>query len=119
LPDGSNANTVSSVDIAPLVASQQLLAPQRSATQMIFPSGDTSTALVEPHVRPSGSLKAPEIVSYGFGRSLVGVADCHYAAAVAGVCARLLALAAATMAAATSACKTRRFCNMESLSLKN
>ena len=40
----------------PAAASQQLFAPQRSATQIILPSGDTSTALVDPQVRPSGSL---------------------------------------------------------------
>jgi hypothetical protein len=34
----------------------QLFAPQRSATQMLLPSRSISTALVEPHVRPSGSF---------------------------------------------------------------
>src|SRR6188508_149170 len=47
--------------------------PQRSATQMLTPSLSISTALVEPQVRPSGSLAHPVIVWYGFGRSLVGV----------------------------------------------
>ena len=50
-----------------------VFAPQRSATQMNLPSGETSTALVDPQVRPSGSLKYPSIVWYGFGKSLVGV----------------------------------------------
>src|SRR3970040_2290769 len=48
---------------------------QRSATQMLTPSRSISTALVEPQVRPSGSLAQPVIVSYGFGRSLVGGID--------------------------------------------
>jgi hypothetical protein len=50
----------------------QLFAPHRSATQMLTPSLSISTALVDPHVRPSGSFAHPAIVSYGFGRSLVG-----------------------------------------------
>jgi hypothetical protein len=36
--------------------------PQRSATQTILPSGDTSTALVDPHSRPAGSLKKSSTV---------------------------------------------------------
>jgi hypothetical protein len=38
------------------------------------PSGDTSTALVEPHFRASGSLKKPSMVWNGFGASLVSAA---------------------------------------------
>jgi hypothetical protein len=109
---------VSSVDIAPFAASQQVLAAQRSATQIILPSGETSTALVEPHARPSGSLNAPVTESNGFGKSLVGVADCHDVAMATGACpwAWLLAVGVpTTAAAATSANKTLRFCDMESL----
>src|SRR5947207_219690 len=48
------------------------LLPQRSATQMLRPSLSISTALVDPHSRPSGSVKLLAIVRYGFGRLLVG-----------------------------------------------
>ena len=57
LPEASNLSTVSSGDISPLAASQHEFALQRSATQMDLPSLSMSTALVEPHARPSGSLK--------------------------------------------------------------
>ncbi len=56
LPDSSNLSTTGSGDIWPLALSQQVLAPQRSATQIDLPSLSMSTALVEPQVRPSGSL---------------------------------------------------------------
>src|SRR4029079_9966385 len=72
LPLASNLSTGSSGDILP-VASAHLFSPQRSATQMDIPSLSTSTALVEPHLRPSGSFSGSLIVSYGLGRSLVGV----------------------------------------------
>src|SRR6266853_1838518 len=46
-------------------------APQRSATQMLLPSGSTSMPAVEPQLRPSGNLPngAP---TYGLGSELVG-----------------------------------------------
>src|SRR4030095_11393501 len=81
LPDASKCSTVSSVDISPLAASQQVLALHRSATQIVFPSLSISTALVDPQERPSGNFANPSIVEYGFGASLVGVAP------GAGVCA--------------------------------
>src|SRR5262245_50366882 len=34
----------------------QVLPPQRSNTQMLLPSGSTSTPIVCPHLRPSGSF---------------------------------------------------------------
>src|ERR1035437_943743 len=52
----------------------QLFCPQRSATQMLVPSLSISTALVEPHARPSGSFAHPSIVWYGLGALLVGCA---------------------------------------------
>src|SRR5687767_15150472 len=63
LPVASNLRIGSSVDV------RQLFAEQRSATQMLLPSLSMSTALVEPHVRPS-SFAHPSTVRYGFGRSL-------------------------------------------------
>jgi len=62
LPTASNFNTGSSGDILPVAGSAQLLTPHRSPTQIDRPSLSTSTALVEPHVRPSGSLKLLAIV---------------------------------------------------------
>jgi hypothetical protein len=41
----------------------QLLAPHRSATQMLTPSRSIATALVEPHVLPAGIFAHPSIVS--------------------------------------------------------
>ena len=61
-PDWSNFSTTSSVDIAPFAASQQLLAPQRSPTQIDLPSLSTSTALVDPQLRPAGIFAQPSIV---------------------------------------------------------
>src|SRR6185436_8397284 len=56
---------------------QALLPPHLSATQMLFPSLSTSTALSDPHIRPSGSFAQFSTVRYGFGASLVGEgADC-------------------------------------------
>jgi hypothetical protein len=57
LPDSSNLRITGNGDIAFLVRSQQVLAPQRSPTQIDLPSLSMSTALVEPQVRPSGILK--------------------------------------------------------------
>ena len=63
LPDSSKSSTGSSCDIFPVVGSAtHVFAPQRSATQIDRPSRAMSTALVEPHVRPSGNLKCPSIV---------------------------------------------------------
>ena len=82
LPDSSNRSIGSSGDILPVVGSAtQLFAPQRSATQMDRPSRAMSTALVEPHVRPSGQLEVAfdglERVRrvVGRGRSALGVSD--------------------------------------------
>src|SRR4051794_9527966 len=75
-PVGSNFNTLGSLDILPVARSRQLFAPQRSATQTDLPSLSISTALVEPHVRPSGSLKKSFIVRYGFGALLTGRISC-------------------------------------------
>jgi hypothetical protein len=47
-PEASNFRTGGRLDPA------QLFAPHRSATQIDFPSRSISTALVDPHVRPSG-----------------------------------------------------------------
>ena len=52
----SNFSTGSRGDIFP-AASAHLFAPQRSAIQIDLPSLSISTALVDPHERPSGSLK--------------------------------------------------------------
>jgi hypothetical protein len=60
---------------------------------MLTPSLSISTALVEPHVRPSGIFAQPVIVSYGFGRSFVGAIvalDC--APPVATIVARKTAI---------------------------
>jgi hypothetical protein len=50
-----------------------MLPPQRSATQTLVPSRSIATALVDPQIRPLGSLAQSAVVRYGFGRSLVGV----------------------------------------------
>src|SRR4051794_37058137 len=75
-PFGSNFNTGSSVDPT------HAFAPQRSATQILWPSLSIATALVEPHVRPSGIFAQPSTVRYGFGLSLIGacVGPCAAAA---------------------------------------
>src|SRR5262245_48374251 len=52
-----------------------------------------STALVEPHMRPVGSLAQPSTVEYGFGRSLTGAVPWPLTAATA----------AATLAQASTA----------------
>src|ERR1041384_4675151 len=69
VPVESNSRTGSSFEPA------QVLAPQRSATQMLVPSGSISTALVAPHVRPAGIFAQFSMVRYGLGRSLVGRSD--------------------------------------------
>ena len=58
LPCESNSMIGSSVLVA------QLLAPQRSATQ-IWPLLSVATALVEPITRPSGSFRKPASARYG------------------------------------------------------
>ena len=66
VPAESNSSTDGSADPA------HEFAPHRSATHTLRPSGATSTALVEPHVRPAGIFAHPSTVRYGFGRSFVG-----------------------------------------------
>src|SRR5688572_13189291 len=69
LPLASNLRTGSSV----LFVRQPLwFVEQRSATQMLVPSGSTSTALVEPQLRPAGIFAQPSIVRYGLGSEFVG-----------------------------------------------
>src|SRR5579872_474849 len=63
LPDGSNSSTGGRSDLA------QEFAPHRSATQ-IWPLGATHTALVDPMVRPSGSVNQCSTVRYGLGSEL-------------------------------------------------
>src|SRR5690349_167837 len=71
VPLASNSRIGSSLE------PEQLLEPQRSATQMLLPSLAISTALVDPQVRPAGSLAQPSTVRYGLGRSLVGAGVCE------------------------------------------
>src|SRR6185436_16265754 len=66
-PSLSNLSTGSSVE------PMQLFAPHRSATQMLTPSLSMSTALVDPHFRPSGIFAQPSTAVYGLGASLVGL----------------------------------------------
>src|SRR5262249_10527436 len=66
LPDASNLRTVGKFE------PEQVFAPHLSATQMDLPSGSISTALVAPHVLPSGIFAQFSTVSYGLGRSLTG-----------------------------------------------
>src|SRR5262247_2099779 len=66
LPDTSNLRTVGSFDPA------QEFAPHLSATQMDLPSRSISTALVAPHVLPSGIFAQFSTVAYGLGGSLTG-----------------------------------------------
>jgi len=56
LPEASNSRTAGRSE-AP-----QLFAPHRSATQIEVPSGSISTALVDPHVLPSGIFAQPSTV---------------------------------------------------------
>jgi hypothetical protein len=60
LPAASNSSTGGSWDAA------HELTPHRSATQMC-PVGATNTALLEPIVRPAGSVNHRSAVRYGFG----------------------------------------------------
>jgi hypothetical protein len=78
-PVESNFNTDGRSDILPVVRSRHELpvgvcGPQRSATQIDLPSLSTSTALVDPHVRPSGSLAHPRCSDRDWEASLVGLA---------------------------------------------
>src|SRR5262245_19515347 len=104
LPELSNFSTESKSDILPVAGSAQLLTPHRSATQIDLPSLSISTALVDPHVRPSGSLAQPSMLWYGFGASLVG--------AIAAVCPDVAVPDAAT--AATTAPKAANFAHRAS-----
>src|SRR5437763_1491340 len=71
-----------------------LLAPHRSATHTLLPSLSMSTALSDPHLRPSGSWAQSATVRYGFGASLVGEG---------GVCAAASCIATTAPATATKA----------------
>src|SRR5690348_11949763 len=62
LPDASNFRIDGRLDPA------HELAPHRSATHRL-PSRSTSTALVDPHILPSGSLNQLSTVRYGLGKS--------------------------------------------------
>src|SRR5262245_29154820 len=66
LPDASNLSTTGRFDPA------QVFAPHLSATQMDLPSRSISTALVAPHVLPSGIFAQFSTVAYGLGGSLTG-----------------------------------------------
>src|SRR5438128_6111638 len=78
LPDESNLRIGSTVGDS----RHALLPPHRSATQMLLPSLSISTALSDPHFRPSGSCAQFSTVRYGFGASLAGEGpDCFPPAA--------------------------------------
>src|SRR5271168_588505 len=85
LPFVSNFKITGMFNISPVARSRQLLAPHRSATQIDLPSLSMSTALVEPHFRPSGNCPQPLMVRYGLGASFVGagVSDCPQAHPIA------------------------------------
>src|ERR1700704_4440297 len=68
LPDASNLRIGSTLG----ESRHALLPPHRSATQMLLPSLSISTALSDPHFRPSGSCAQFSTVRYGLGASLVG-----------------------------------------------
>ena len=89
LPVESNFNTGSSVDV------RHEFVPQRSPTHTLVPSLSISTELVEPHVRPSGSLAQPSTVRNGLGRSFFALG--------VGACACVCAVAIARLATATAA----------------
>src|SRR5688500_8236054 len=63
----------SSLTIGSTFEPAHALAPQRSPAQMCLPSTSTCTALTAPHLRLSGSVPQLRMVSYGFGRLLIGV----------------------------------------------
>src|SRR5215475_643076 len=67
-PEASNLSTGSRFE------PPQELAPQRSATQTLAPSGSIHTPAVEPHVRPGGIFAQFSTERYGSGSELVGVA---------------------------------------------
>src|SRR5580704_11956374 len=77
----------------------QLLVPQRSPTQILLPSRSTSTALVDPHILPSGSFAQFSTVAYGLG--------CEFGAA--SVCAQALTPKAALQRAAPLTSSLTRF----------
>src|SRR5439155_25365436 len=68
LPDESNLRIGSTVG----ESRHALFPPHRSPTQTLLPSLSISTALSDPHFRPSGSCAQFSTVRYGLGRSLVG-----------------------------------------------
>src|SRR5712692_1089666 len=81
-PDESNLRMGSSFDPsqangkAGLMREGGMDSPHRSATQTLVPSGSMATALVDPQLRPSGSLPQLAIVRYGLGAELVGAVPC-------------------------------------------
>src|SRR6516165_10575226 len=77
VPDWSNLRIGGSILPA------QVLAPHRSATQMLVPSRSTSTALVDPHIRPAGSLNQFSTVRNGLGCELGGASASALAVASA------------------------------------
>src|SRR6056300_102967 len=84
LPSLSNNMTIL---VSGLFTQALMLPPQRSATQMLSPSGCTSTVLEEPHSRPAGILKKPDWVMYGLGKSFTGGMSA-WAKARAGIASR-------------------------------
>src|SRR5579862_2925715 len=91
-PCSSNLSIGGIFLISPVVRSRQLLAPHRSATHNDLPSLSMSTALVDPHFLPSGSLAQPSTVRYGFGASLVGASDCAHASQETALIATIAAV---------------------------
>src|SRR5262245_28612478 len=80
LPDASNLRIGSRFDPSQLNiwpsricdAGMNPCAAQRSATQMLLPSGSMSTAAVEPQMRPSAILAQLSMGRYGLGPEFVG-----------------------------------------------
>src|SRR5262249_59078151 len=68
LPEASNLSTGSRVE------PRQELAPQRSATQTLAPSGSIQTPAVEPQVLPCGIFAQFSTERDGLGGELVGAA---------------------------------------------
>src|SRR5271169_1525606 len=70
-PEASNLSTGSRFEPA------HVLAPQRSATHTLVPSGSIQTPAVEPQVRPCGIFAQFSMERYGLGSELVGAVDCE------------------------------------------
>jgi hypothetical protein len=81
-PDESNLRTGSSFEPSQANGSAGLMrdggmdSPQRSATQTLVPSGSMATALVDPQLRPSGSLPQFAMARYGLGAEFEGALPC-------------------------------------------